>query len=75
MLLSVRAVFTEPDAQDRTALWWFTVAAAGSAVCASADYLLEFERAEATGSGELFSKARSPLYDITGLTRGDDMVV
>jgi hypothetical protein len=29
---SARAVFIEPDAWDRTAPWWFTVVAAGSAV-------------------------------------------
>ena len=71
----MHAVSIERDAWGRTAPWWFTVAAAGSAACASADYLLEFERAEATGSGERFLKARDPLYDITGLTRADDVIV
>jgi hypothetical protein len=34
---SVRAEFIEPDAWDRMALWWFTVVAAGSAACESAE--------------------------------------
>jgi hypothetical protein len=34
-------MFIEPDARDHTVLWWFTVVAAGSAACASAEPYFE----------------------------------
>jgi formylglycine-generating enzyme required for sulfatase activity len=56
---SARAVFIEPDAWDRTALWWFTAVAAGSAACASAEPYFETCAWRRLGAAERMSAPRT----------------